>query len=145
MPLAGTRVARWAVAVLALAIAGQMPAFRAQAEPAVVADDAVTESEIEQRTRLWANVPGKSYTHDQVVAELREEKRKIREARQAGFEVLNAEVDAEFARMARRMNRTVAQLTAGLAREGIGPETVKHRLHADIVWQRYQKKRQQAQ
>lgn len=143
MRLAGNGVARWAVAVLALMVAGQMPASRAQAEQAVVADEAVTEAEIEQRARLWANVPGKPYTHEQVIAELREEKRKIRQAREAGVEVLNSEIDIEYARMARRMNVTVSQFTENLAREGIGPETVKHRIHADIAWQRYRKSRPQ--
>jgi hypothetical protein len=33
---------------------------------------------------------------------------------------------------------------AGLAEEGVSPETVKHLLRATIAWQRYQKERQQA-
>ena len=142
MQLAGNMSVRWAFALLALIVVGQMPT-RAQAQQAVVAEQPPTESEIEQRTRLWASVPGKSYMRGQVIAELRDEKRKIREAGQAGVELLDAEVDAEYARMARRMNLSAAQLTEGLARQGIGPETIKHRLHADIVWQRYQKGREQ--
>jgi peptidyl-prolyl cis-trans isomerase SurA len=142
MQLAGNMSLRWVVALLALIAVSQMPATRAQAQQAA-AEEAVTESEIEQRTRLWAQVPGKSYTREQVVAELREEKRKIREAGQAGVDLLDAEVDAEYARMARRMNVTAAQLTENLAQAGVGPETIKHRLHADIAWQRYQKERQQ--
>ena len=145
MPMVGARIARCAVAVLALMVAGQMPAGRVQAEPAVVADEAVTESEIEQRARLWANVPGKPYTHEQVIAELREEKRKIRQAKEAGVEVPSKEIDLEFARMARRMNVTVTQLTETLAQEGIGPETIKHRIHAEVAWQRYRRSRPQRQ
>jgi peptidyl-prolyl cis-trans isomerase SurA len=80
-----------------------------------------------------------------VIEELREERRKIREAGQAGVEILDAEVDAEYARMARRMNISTAQLTANLAQEGVSPETIKHRLRAELAWQRYQKERQQAQ
>ena len=140
---AGNGVARWAAAVLALMVAGQMPASRAQAEQAVVAGEAVAESEIEQRTRLWATIPRKPYTHEQVIAELREEKRKIREAREAGVEIPSSEIDLEYARMARRMNVTVTQLTENLAQEGIGPETIKHRIHADIAWQRYRRSRPQ--
>jgi peptidyl-prolyl cis-trans isomerase SurA len=143
MPLAVGRITPCALALIALTVAGQMPAGRAYAEQAVVADEAITESEIEQRARLWANVPGRPYTHEQVIAELSEEKRKIREARRAGVEVMNAEIDVEYARMARRMKVTVTQLTENLAQEGIGPETVKHRIHADLAWQRHRKSRPQ--
>ena len=141
MPIAGARIARWAVALVALLGAEQMPASRAQAEQAAAVGEPVTDSEIEQRARLWATIPNRPYTHDQVVAELRDEKRKIREAQEAGVDILNAEIDLEFARMARRMNVTVTQMTEHLAQEGIGPETIKHRIHADIAWQRYQKSR----
>ena len=143
MRLAGTRIARCACTLFALMAMNQLSATHAQAQQVGAAEERIPESEIEQRTRLWASVPRKSYTREQVIAELRDEKRKIREAKQAGVEVLRAEVDEEYARMARRMDLTVAQLTENLAQEGIGPETVKHRLHADIVWRRYQKGRQQ--
>jgi peptidyl-prolyl cis-trans isomerase SurA len=146
MPLAGARIARCAFAFLALVVAGQMSSRLARAEPAVVADDdAVTESEIEQRARLWANVPGRPYTHEQVIAELREEKRKIREARAAGVEVMNSDIELEYARMARRMNVTIAKMNEHLAEEGIDPDTIKHRIQADIAWQRYKKSRPKVQ
>jgi peptidyl-prolyl cis-trans isomerase SurA len=138
---AGHWIVRLAVALFAFVVAGPMPAARAQAQQEAAADDAVSEPEIEQRTRLWASVPKKPYTREQVIAELRDEKRKIREAMQAGVEVLRTEVDAEYARMARRMNLTVSQLTENLAQGGVEPDTIKHRLQADMAWQRYQKGR----
>ena len=143
--LAGGSIARCAFALVALIVTSQLPATYAQAQQAGVAEEVITEDEIDSRSRLWAMIPKKSYTRDQLVAELRDEKRKIREAKGAGFEMLDAEVDAEYARLARRMNRTASQFTEDLARSGIGPETIKHRLHADIVWQRYQKERQKVQ
>ena len=83
------------------------------------------------------------YFRSEVIAELREEKRKIREALKAGVEILSTEVDVEFARMARRMDQTVAQMNANLARKGVAPETLKQILHADMAWQRYQESRKQ--
>jgi len=141
--MAGNWIARWAFVLVALIGVSQLPASRAQAEQAAVADEVVTDSEIEQRARLWANIPGKPYTHEQVIAELRDEKRKIREAKEAGVDVPSREIDLEFARLARRINVTVIQLTETLAQEGIGPETIKHRIHADIAWQRYRRRRPQ--
>jgi len=138
---AGNWIVRLAIALFAVAAADPMPGARAQAQQEAVADDPIAEPEIEQRTRLWASVPRKSYTREQVIAELRDEKRKIREARQAGTEVLRSEVDAEYARMARRMDLTVSELTENLAEGGVGPETIKHRLHADMAWKRYQESR----
>jgi peptidyl-prolyl cis-trans isomerase SurA len=126
---------------LALIVAGQTTP-RAQAEQAAVEEPSA--AEVSQRVKLRAAIPGKTYSRAQVIDELREEKRKIREAGAAGVQVLDAEVDAEYARMARRMDISTAQLTANLAEEGVGPETVKHLLRANIAWQRYQKERQQA-
>ena len=138
---AGSWIVGLAIALFAVAAAGPMPVAHAQAQQEAVADGPIAEDEIEQRTRLWASVPGKPYTHEQVIAELRDEKRKIREAAQAGIEVMRSEVDAEYARMARRMDLTVTALTENLAEGGVGPETIKHRLHADIAWRRYQESR----
>jgi peptidyl-prolyl cis-trans isomerase SurA len=138
---AGNWIVRLAVALFAVVAAGPMPAARAQAQQEAAADDPVTDDEIGQRIQL--REVRKTYSREQAIAELREEKRKIREALKAGVEVLATEVDAEYARMARRMNVTVAQLTANLAQAGVGPETIKHRLRADITWQRYQESRQQ--
>jgi hypothetical protein len=78
-----------------------------------------------------------------VIKELREEKRKIREALKAGVEILGTEVDAEYASLASRMNLSVAQMNENLARKGILPETLKQILHADMAWKRYQVSRRQ--
>jgi peptidyl-prolyl cis-trans isomerase SurA len=140
---AGNWIVRLAAALFAVMAAGPMLAARAQAQQEAVADDPIAEPEIEQRAKLREAIAHKIYSREQVIAELREEKRKIREALKAGVEVLGTEVDVEYARMARRMGQTVAQLNAGLAGKGIAPTTIKHRLHADMAWQRYQESRQQ--
>jgi peptidyl-prolyl cis-trans isomerase SurA len=140
---AGNWIVRLAIALFAVAAAGPMPAAFAQAQQDAVADDPIAEPEIEQRIRLREAIAGRMYFRSEVIAELREEKRKIREALKAGVEVLGTEVDVEFARMARRMGHTVAQMNANLARKGVAPETLKHILHADMAWKRYQEGRKQ--
>ena len=140
---AGNWIVHLAIALFAVVAAGPMPPALAQAQQEAVAEDAVAESEIEQRVKLRDALAGKIYSRAQVVAELREEKRKIREALKAGIEILPTEVDAEYARMARRMDQTVAQMKENLARKGVAPETLKHILHADMAWQRYQERRKQ--
>jgi peptidyl-prolyl cis-trans isomerase SurA len=139
--IASGRIAFCIAALFALAV-GDMAAPRAQAQQATAEEPSA--SEISQRVKLRASIPGKAYSRERVIDELRDEKRKIREASQAGVEIMDAEVDAEYARMARRMDLTVAQLTQNLAEEGVSPETIKHLLRANIAWQRYQKERQQA-
>jgi len=140
---AGNWIVRLAVALFAVMAAGPMPAARAQAQQQAAADDPVAEPEIEQRIRLREAIAGRMYSRPEVISELREEKRKIREALKAGVEVLATEVDVEYAKMARRMGHTVVQMKENLARKGIAPETIKHILHADMAWQRYQESRQQ--
>jgi peptidyl-prolyl cis-trans isomerase SurA len=142
---AGNWIVHLAVALFAVVAAGPMTAGRAQAQQEVAADDPVTEPEIEQRTKLKEAIAPNTYSHAQVIRELSEEKRKIREAAKAGIEILNSEVDAEYARMASQMGQTVASMNENLARKGVAPETLKHRLHADMAWKRYQASRKQAQ
>ena len=140
---AGNWVVRLAIALFAVVAAGPTPAARAQAQQDVVADDPIAEDEIEQREKLREAIAGNMYSRAQVIAELREEKRRIREALKAGVEVLGTEVDVEYARMASRMGQTVAQMKTNLARKGVAPETIKHILHADMAWKRYQEGRKQ--
>jgi peptidyl-prolyl cis-trans isomerase SurA len=138
----GTRMALCIAALVAFTVIGPMTSRPVQAEQAAAEEPSA--AEVSQRVKLRASIPGKAYSRERVIDELRDEKRKIRVAREAGVEPMDAEVDAEYARMARRMDLTVAELTQNLAEEGVSPETVKHLLRANIAWQRYQKERQQA-
>ena len=137
----GNWIVRLAIALFAVVAAGPMPAARAQPQQEAVADDPIAEPEIEQRAKLREAIADNMYSRAQVIAELREEKRRIQEALKAGVEVLGTEVDVEYARMARGMGQTVAQMKENLARKGVGPETIKHMLHADMAWKRYQESR----
>jgi hypothetical protein len=140
---AGNWIVRLAVTLFAVVAAGPMSVVRAQAQQQAVADDPIAEAELEQRTKLRDAIADRIYSPAEVMAELREEKRRIQEALKAGVEVLGTEIDAEYARLARRMGQTVAQMNENLARKGVAPETVKRILHADMAWKRYQAGRRQ--
>ena len=115
----GTRIAVCIAALFALAPLGQVAAPRAQAEQAAAEEPSA--SEVSQRVKLRASIPGKAYSRERVIDELRDEKRKIRVASEAGVEPLDAEVDAEYARMARRMDLTVCRLDPESCRGGREP------------------------
>ena len=123
---AGNWIVGLAVALFAVTAAGPMPApaRRRSRTPSRMI-------RLRSRDRAAHQAPGgdrraRSIRAQQVIAELREEKRKIREAVKAGVEVLGTEVDAEYARMARRMDQTVAQMKRESRAEGRCPETLKH-------------------
>jgi peptidyl-prolyl cis-trans isomerase SurA len=79
----------------------------------------------------------------QVIDELRREKARIREAKQFGIEISDAEVDEAYANMAARMRFTADQLTQQLARSGIDVATLKHRIRAGLAWPGHQRRRHQ--
>jgi hypothetical protein len=97
-------IGRWIacciVAFVSFAAFGPMSAPRAQAQQAAAEEPSA--SEVSQRVKLRVSIPGKAYSRERVIEELRDEKRKIRVASEAGVEIMDAEVDAEYARMARR-------------------------------------------
>jgi len=72
-------------------------------------------------------------SREQVIDELIEEKLKIR---QWGRRVSDQQVEDAYAQMATRMGRTATQVTEDLARQDIDVATLKHRIRADLAWQR---------
>jgi len=115
----------------------------AQQAVAIVNGESITELEIEQRSRLTELSTRKTPAREEVINQLRKEKLRIHEARRFGVDVPDSEVDEAYAAMASRMRRTPEQLTDQLAKAGINADTLKHRIRADIAWQRYQKWRRQ--
>src|SRR5262249_29852999 len=79
----------------------------------------VTELEIEQRSKLTRVSKGQPPSREEVIAELRNEKRWIREAEKFGLEIPNSEVDEVYAKIASRIRLTAEQLTQQLARSGV--------------------------
>jgi peptidyl-prolyl cis-trans isomerase SurA len=115
----------------------------AQQALAIVNGEPITELEIEQRSRLTELATRKIPAREEVIDELRKERLRVHEAKKFGVEVPDSEVDEAYAAMASRMRRTPEQFTDALAKAGINADTLKHRIRADIAWQRYQRWRRQ--
>jgi peptidyl-prolyl cis-trans isomerase SurA len=129
-----------AMIVISSTLAGPAPA---QTVGAIADSETITESEIQQRSRLTELTAGKTPTRAEMVAELRKEKLRIHEARKFGVEVPDSEVDEAYASIASRMRMTSEQFTERLAQAGVNADTLKRRIRSDIAWQRYQQWRRQ--
>jgi len=125
--------------VIVVVLAPASPA-RAQQIDATVDDESITELDIEQRSKLDQLATRRTPSREEVIDELRKEKLKISEARKAGVEVFNSEVDEFYAAYANRMRLTAEQITEALARSGINADTLKHRIRADIAWRKYRQR-----
>jgi peptidyl-prolyl cis-trans isomerase SurA len=136
----------WRILLIAfITVVAAVPACIALAQTigAVVDSEPITELEIDQRSRLNQLVTRKPPAREQVIDELRREKAKVRDARQFGVEISESEVEQAYAQIAARMRFTSEQITQQLARSGIDVETLKHRIRADLAWQRHQQWRRQ--
>ena len=129
----------------AVMLVGSMLAGPAFAQQVVRGIDGefITEREIEQRSNLTRVSKGQTPSREEVIAELRREKLRVREAKKFGLEVADSEVDEFYANLASRMRLTAEQLTQQLARSGVDVDTLKHRIRADIAWLKYQRWRRQ--
>ena len=125
--------------MIVVVLAPASPA-RAQQIDATVDDESITELDIEQRSKLDQLATRRTPSCEEVIDELRKEKLKISEARKAGVEVFNSEVDEFYAAYANRMRLTAEQITEALARSGINADTLKHRIRADIAWRKYRQR-----
>jgi peptidyl-prolyl cis-trans isomerase SurA len=108
----------------------------AQTIDAAVEGEPITVYDVEQRVKFM-QLTHKTISPQEVVEELRSEKLRLRTAGEAGLEVTDSEVARAYAIMAARMRLTSEQLTATLAREGVGSDTLKNRIRADLAWQKY--------
>ncbi len=119
-------------------------AAQSQQVVVVVSGDPITALDIEQRSKLDQLYLHKIPPRQEVLEELITETLKIKEGKKLGFEVPNNEVDSAFVTMASRMRLTGDQLTELLAKSGITPATLKHRIKADITWPQLVRGRYQA-
>ena len=132
----------WRVLVTAtmLVMAGAVPAIPARAQHvAVVHGEPITELDIEQRTKFTQLTTQKTPSRQDVIDELASEKRKVHEARTWGLEISDSEIDHTYASasLASRMRRTPEQLSQEFVRVGVNDATLKHRIRADLAWQKY--------
>jgi peptidyl-prolyl cis-trans isomerase SurA len=119
-------------------------AAQSQQVVVIVNGDPITALDIEQRSKLDQLYLHKIPPRQEVLEELITETLKIKEGKRLGFEVPNNEVDSAFVTMASRMRLSGDQLTALLAKSGITPATLKHRIKADITWPQLVRGRYQA-
>jgi len=94
----------------------------------------VTALDIQQRIRLEA-LSQKHVSRDQAIKLLIDDKLKITVARRYGVEMSDAEVNANFADIARRMRQSPDQFEQTLTRSGVSATALKNRIRADTVWQ----------
>ncbi len=119
-------------------------AAQSQQVVVVVNGDPISSLDIEQRSKLDQLYLHKAPPRQEVLEELITETLKIKEGKRLGFEVPNSEVDGAYANMASRMRLTANGLTELLAKSGITPATLKHRIKADITWPQLVRGRYQA-
>jgi peptidyl-prolyl cis-trans isomerase SurA len=102
----------------------------------IVADvdgEPITATEVEQRLKVaqWAGHTTPS--RQAVIDDLRREKMDMRDARNFGIKVADAEVDAAYAAMATRRNLTAAELTEDLANADILAETLRQAIRVALT------------
>src|SRR5437868_13563445 len=123
---------RLIAAALILAVT-PLAAF-AQNVVALVNGEPITALDVDQRVKFIQLSSQKAPNRQQVIAELIDEKLKIREGKRWGVELPPADVDSAYASMSGRMRRTADQLTQDLAKQGISANTLKERIKAEQTW-----------
>jgi peptidyl-prolyl cis-trans isomerase SurA len=126
------RLSQAAMAAALLLICDAAP-LRAQSVAVMVNGEAITNFDIEQRTKL-SSLSGQQVNRQAVIEELINEKVKIKEGKKFSVDPGASEVESAFSSMSSRMRMSSDQLVAQLATKGIRPDTLKSRLKADMVW-----------
>lgn len=127
------RVLRWSV-VAALAAAPAAPVLAQSAIKVVVNDQAITSFEIGQRAKLLQLTTRAPNATSIATQELIDDTLKLQEAKRMKIAVSNQEVDAAFAQIAERVKLSPDKLAAALKQSGVGAETLKLRIRAQIAW-----------
>jgi peptidyl-prolyl cis-trans isomerase SurA len=122
----------------------------AESVAAIVNDDIVSTYDLVQRMRLLAATAGIQPTEEnlpqlqrEALRGLVEERLQLQELRRVEQEnkveiiAEDSEVDAQIAEYANDNNMTPDQLVAQLRASGIGPETLRAQVRAEISWQGY--------
>jgi len=94
----------------------------------------VTALDIQQRMKLEA-LSQKHISRDQALKLLIDDKLKITIAQRYGVEMSDAEVNSNFADIAKRMRQSPDQFEQALSRSGVSAGALKNRIRADTVWQ----------
>jgi peptidyl-prolyl cis-trans isomerase SurA len=133
VPVTMSWMRRWLLA--ALLVAGVMAPGVARAQVVVVANGSpITAYDIEQRTKLIATSSHKNPTRQEVVQDLIDDRLKIDKAKIYGLIVSDDDVNQSFKTMASRQHITPEQFEQFLKRSGLGTDTIKARIRAELTW-----------
>jgi len=125
----------FAAAVLAGASVLAIPsAGHSQAVVVMVDGEPITALDIEQRAKFMQMSTQKPPARQDVIRSLIDEILEIREAKRFGIEVPQSEIDNAYANVGSRMGVDTQKLSDILTKGGASPETLKHRLKAEIAW-----------
>jgi peptidyl-prolyl cis-trans isomerase SurA len=117
-----------------LLTAGSSTELHAQNVVVMVNGEPITNYDIDQRSKLTQLSTRKTPARQEVIDELINEKVKIKEGKKFGIDPSGADIDSSFANMGSRMRMSPEQLTKTLENSGIRPDTLKHRMRAEMVW-----------
>jgi peptidyl-prolyl cis-trans isomerase SurA len=132
----GTLARIIATAVLAGGGFLAIPAVGHSQDVVVLVDgEPITKLDIEQRAKFMQQSNGnKMPARQEVLDSLIDEILEIREAKRFGIDVPQSETDNAYSNVANRMNIDIPKLNDMLTKSGASPDTLKHRLKAQLAW-----------
>lgn len=122
-----------AAAMMAASLTVSVPAA-AQQVAAMVNGAPITTYDIEQRSRFMQLSSPKAPSRQDVLNALIEEKIKTQEALRYNMDAPKAEVDRAIGNMGGRSGMSAEQFAQALASRGVGIDTIKSRMRAEIAW-----------
>lgn len=133
--------------LVALSFFCTMPAMaqspRTETIVAVVNEDAVSESDLEERMRLViasSGMPDNAEIRQRMVPQIMtvlvEEKLKLQEAARMEIEVNAQDIEEGFATIAAQNNMAADQFRTLLRREGVSPQSLEDQIRSQIAWSR---------
>src|SRR5262245_60006061 len=126
---------RSAAAIAAFVVYAALPqAAAAQNVVLLVNGEPITAYDIDQRSKFHTLVSHKTPPRQEVINELIDEKLKVQVGKRYQLEIGDKDVDTAYGEMAKGMRLNSDQLTKVLGQSGVGAETLKSRIRADIVW-----------
>jgi peptidyl-prolyl cis-trans isomerase SurA len=120
------------LAALAAASVAAQPAA-AQSVVAMVNGEPITGHDVANRIKLFQGA-AKQSAPKEALEELINEKIKLQYGKRNDIKVTDPEVERAFASLAQRSNRNATVFAAAMQQAGIDPNTLKHRLRAELTW-----------
>ncbi len=128
------RTAIVALALLTAAIVLPVTSAGAQQIVAFVYGEPITALDIDQRSRIIEVFSRKKASRKEVLDELIDQKLKLHQAKRLDIDIDTAQINREYAAMARRGGRSVAELDDAFRQAGISVTSFKTKLRADLGW-----------